>query len=72
VNRSWREQVDRLPTVLCPACGKYGYHTRRAARKAAKVKHQGEQLRAYECHQGTGYWHIGHQTTDREFYRRTA
>ena len=38
-------------------CGKHGYTSRALARKAAKVKHPGEHLSAYQCGR---YWHLGH------------
>ena len=54
-------------------CGKKGYVSRRAARKAKKQVHPNEhQFAAYRCPR-TGCWHLGHFTPRiRAKFRRSA
>lgn len=56
-----RDRIWSISTTTC-ACGKTGYRCRRDARRAARVLHPGEHLRAYTCDAalpGFG-WHLGH------------
>lgn len=51
------DRDSRLNLGHCPDCGKTRYATRRRARRAAKVFHPGNAMRAYQC---GDFWHIGH------------
>lgn len=44
----------------CAGCGKQDYTSRKNARTAAKKAHPGDSCNAYECPEGTGYFHYGH------------
>lgn len=57
--RTNRRTAHALHVGRCRRCGKRRYPTRRDARRAARLAHPGEHLRAYRC---GGYWHIGHPT----------
>ena len=48
-----------MTLTACASCGKLHYPSRKAARKAARRKHPGERLSAYQACGGYG-WHIGH------------
>lgn len=42
-------------------CGKIGYPTKAAAKKALRRSHPGDKLmREYRCDGGCGQWHLGH------------
>jgi hypothetical protein len=43
----------------CGVCGKRGFRSRAAARRAARRLFPGTHLREYECQGGTGRWHLG-------------
>lgn len=42
---------------VCECCGKLRYSDRREAKRAARLMHPEEHLRAYRC---GDYWHVGH------------
>lgn len=44
----------------CRTCGKRAYSSRKQARRAARIAHPGDHLRAYQCPHHPGFWHIGH------------
>lgn len=63
-----RDLRRRLQAAHCKPCGKWAYRDRQDARNAAKALHPGEHgLRAYECPQGTGMWHFGHNARHGEW-----
>jgi hypothetical protein len=53
-----RDRIWSISRTTC-ACGKWAYPSRRQARRAARVLHPGERLRAYACLRA-GSWHFGH------------
>lgn len=52
-----RRNANALSVGVCPTCGKRRYPTRRDARRAARLAHPGEHMRAYPC---GSFWHLGH------------
>lgn len=52
-----RRTATALSVGVCPTCGKRRYPSRRDARKAARLAHPGDHLRAYLC---GAFWHLGH------------
>lgn len=44
----------------CRTCRKRTYDRRKRARRAARINHPGDHLRAYRCPRLPGFWHIGH------------
>lgn len=52
-----RRTAHALHVGTCRGCGKRRYPTRRDARRAARLAHPGEHLRAYPCGM---FWHLGH------------
>lgn len=46
---------------ICGSCGKRGYSTRKAARRAARRLFPEHRMSAYQCHDGGTSWHFGHQ-----------
>lgn len=44
----------------CRTCRKRAYGSRKQARRAARITHPGEHLRAYRCPHRPRFWHIGH------------
>lgn len=57
-----RRTANALQVGRCRRCGKRCYPTRREARRAARLAHPGEHMRAYRC---GGYWHLGHPNPHR-------
>ncbi|MEV0726029.1 hypothetical protein AB0I37_25025 [Micromonospora purpureochromogenes] len=45
--------------VYCPDCGKYGFHTRKDAKRMEK-QYPEEQMRPYRCPTADDIWHLGH------------
>ena len=48
--------------VWCSDCGKYGWHTRKDAKKMEK-QYPEEHLRPYPCPVDESFWHLGHLPT---------
>ena len=47
--------------MRCPHCGKRGYYSRKAAKKAMREIHSNDhRMRPYPCEGGTTLWHFGH------------
>ena len=45
--------------VWCRDCAKYGFHTRRDAKKMEK-QYPEEHMRPYQCPVDEAFWHLGH------------
>jgi hypothetical protein len=52
-----RPPFNRQPVKTCETCGKQCYTSKKNAKDAAKNRHAGDQMNAYEC---GGFWHYGH------------
>jgi hypothetical protein len=48
------------PVRTCPACGKFCFLSRKAARRWAKHRFAADRPRPYRCATGGDMWHVGH------------
>lgn len=46
--------------VFCPDHGKRGYHSKKAAKRARRMHHPGQQMDEFPCEFRPGLWHLGH------------
>jgi hypothetical protein len=58
------ERISEHPAVTCPACGKTGFTSRRAARRSAATiagRIGRRRMRAYRCLAYRALWHLTSQ-----------
>ncbi|MBV9010648.1 MAG: hypothetical protein JO272_01135 [Pseudonocardiales bacterium] len=55
------ERALHVRRGFCRPCGKWGYPSRKQARKARCALHPGEAVDTYRCPADAAVWHIGHR-----------
>ena len=64
------DRRDRSPLAACPGCGKQAFTSRKVARRAAPILYPGQRMRAYQCGETPGWWHLTSRPAAKAAYWR--